>query len=168
MTASRAQDRLQPALLDRLTDNEPAKTVEAPEQRVMNRARLREAVLRDLSWLFNASAMAGRDTLDAYPHVRRSVLNFGLPPLSGNTASSIDPPALEATVKRAILDHEPRILAETLRVDALVSDLQVEHHNQISFRISGQLWAQPVPLELMLHTDIDLETGRVEIKELAR
>ena len=39
---------------------------------------------------------------------------------------------------------------------------------RLSFRISGQLWSQPVPLELLLHTDIDLETGRVEIKELAR
>jgi type VI secretion system protein ImpF len=27
------------------------------------------------------------------------------------------------------------------------------------------MWAQPVPLELMLHTDIDLETGRVAIRE---
>ena len=32
-------------------------------------------------------------------------------------------------------------------------------------RINGQMWAQPVPLELMLHTDIDLETGRVAVRE---
>jgi type VI secretion system protein ImpF len=88
--------------------------------------------------------------------------------MSGQTASSIEPLALEAMVKRAILDHEPRILAESLQVEALFSEMQLDHHNQISFRISGQLWSQPVPLELMLHTDIDLETGRVQIKELAR
>ena len=168
MTQARAQDRLQPALLDRLTDDDPQARAEPADQRVMSRARLREAVLRDLSWLFNTSAPSDDGTLERYPHARRSVLNYGLPPLSGLTASSIDPPALEALVKRAILDHEPRILAKTLRVEALVSDKQLDHHNQISFRISGQLWAQPVPLELLLHTDIDVETGRVEIKELAR
>jgi type VI secretion system protein ImpF len=30
------------------------------------------------------------------------------------------------------------------------------------------MWAQPVPLELMLHTDVDLETGRVAVRELQR
>ena len=100
--------------------------------------------------------------------MRRSVLNYGLPALSGQTASSIDPKALEEKVRRVILDHEPRILADTLRVEALVSDLQLDHHNQISFRINGQLWAQPVPLELLLQTNIDLETGQVEIQNLNR
>ena len=32
----------------------------------------------------------------------------------------------------------------------------------------GQLWAQPVPLELLVHTEIDLETGRVAVRELDR
>jgi type VI secretion system protein ImpF len=49
-----------------------------------------------------------------------------------------------------------------------MSNRQLDHHNQISFRISGQLWAQPVPLELLLQTEIDLETGAVEIKDLGR
>ena len=76
--------------------------------------------------------------------------------------------AIPQRVREAIVAHEPRVLAHTLVVEALVTDRQLDHHNQISFRISGQLWSQPVPLELLLHTDIDLETGRVEVKELAR
>ncbi len=168
MSQVRAQDRLQPALLDRLTDDDPLSLMDSNDKRVMSRSRLREAVLRDLSWLFNTTALSGEGVFDDHPEVRHSVLNYGLPPLSGLTASSIDPPQLEAMVRLAILDHEPRILAESLRVEVLMFDSQLDHHNQISFRISGQLWAQPVPLELMLHTDLDLETGRIEIKELAR
>lgn len=168
MTANKVIDRLQPALLDRLRDDHPDQRVEPPEARVMSRQRLRDAVLRDLEWLFNATAPASVEGLDAFPRASRSVLGFGLPALSGSTASSIDPPWLEAQIHRAIVDHEPRILAESLRVEALVSDLQMDHHNQISIRISGQMWAQPVPLELLLHTDFDLETGRVQIRELAR
>jgi type VI secretion system protein ImpF len=34
--------------------------------------------------------------------------------------------------------------------------------------IEGFLWAQPVPLELLLRTEVDLETGRVEITDLAK
>lgn len=168
MNAPKVADRLQPALLDRLRDDDPASVTEPPEQRVVNRARLRDAVLRDLSWLFNATRLAVDVPLDAYAQVARSVLNYGLPSLSGLTASSVDAVSLEAEVREAILDHEPRILPETLRVEALVSEDQLHQHNQISFRISGQLWAQPVPLELLLHTDVDLETGRVDVRELVR
>lgn len=168
MNDAKIIDRLQPALLDRLRDDHPDQRSEPAEARVMSRQRLRDAVLRDLEWLFNAAAPAAVEGLGAFPRAARSVLGFGLPALSGTTASSIDPPWLEAQVKRAILDHEPRILADSLRVEALVSDLQMGHHNQISMRISGQMWAQPVPLELLLHTDFDLETGRVQIRELAR
>ena len=96
------------------------------------------------------------------------MLNFGLPVLSGQTASSIDPQRLEALVKGAILDHEPRILPHTLVVEALVSQEHLDHHNQISFRIAGQVWAQPVPLEMLLQTNVDLETGRVEVQEMSR
>lgn len=168
MSTQKVIDRLQPALLDRLRDDDPTQTVEAADARVMSRQRLRDAVLRDLEWLFNATAPAPSERVNAFPLASRSVLGFGLPALSGTTASSLDPPWLEAQVKRAIIDHEPRILPDTLQVEALVSDLQMEHHNQISIRISGHMWAQPVPLELMLHTDFDLETGRVQIRELAR
>jgi type VI secretion system protein ImpF len=168
MSTLRTQDRLQPALLDRLTDDNTEARSEVGESRVINRNRLRELVLRDLAWLFNATAPGAAVDWSKAPHARKSVLNYGLPALSGNTASTIDPLVLQARVRQAILDHEPRILPETLLVEVLTSDAQMDHHNQIGFRITGQLWAQPVPLELLLHTDIDLETGRVAVRELDR
>jgi type VI secretion system protein ImpF len=169
MATLRAQDRLQPALLDRLTDDDPQSRVETAEARVINRTRLRDLVLRDLGWLFNATRPTdARIDWASLPHASRSVINFGLPPLSGQSASSVDLPAMQDAVRAAIIEHEPRILPETLAVEAIVNEMQMDHHNQIGFRITGQMWAQPVPLELMLHTDIDLETGRVEIRETTR
>ena len=168
MALNKAADRLQPALLDRLRDDDPDARSDPPEQRVLSRQQLRHAVLRDLSWLFNSARLSDSQPLGAWPQAKRSVLDYGLPALSGLCASSVDAVSLEAQVRQAIIDHEPRILAPTLKVEAVVDGEQLDHHNQISFRISGQLWAQPVPLELLLHTDIDLETGRVDIKELAR
>ena len=80
------QDRLQPALLDRLIDDEPEKTVETREARMITVRRLREAVLRDLSWLFNSSSFTESE-IDArdYPHVSNSVVAYGLSPMAGNT-----------------------------------------------------------------------------------
>jgi type VI secretion system protein ImpF len=167
-TQPKATDRLQPALLDRLTDDDPASAVDPPEMRVVNRSRMRAAILRDLGHLFSSTAVYGSDELEQFPEVERSVLCYGLPALSGKTASSLDPLAMEESVRRCIIAFEPRILARSLRVEATVAGGQLDHHNQIGLRITGQLWAQPVPLELMLQTDIDLETGAVEIKDLTQ
>ncbi len=161
------QERLQPALLDRLTDEEPTKTKEAPERRVMSKSRLRQAVLRDLAWLFNSTKPSENDDLLQSPHIQRSVLNFGLPALSGRAASSLDITELERTIRQAIVDFEPRILPASLEVKALAVESALDHHNVIGVQIRGELWAQPVPLELLVRTEIDLETGRVEIADLA-
>jgi type VI secretion system protein ImpF len=161
------QERLQPALLDRLTDDEPDKKLEPREHRVLSKGRMRQAVLRDLAWLFNTTKMESRATMARWPNVQRSVINFGLPALSGETASTLDIQDLERDIRQAIIDFEPRILPETLQVKALVEISALDHHNVIGIQIHGQLWAQPVPLELLIRTEIDLETGKVQISDLA-
>jgi type VI secretion system protein ImpF len=161
------QERLQPALLDRLTDEEPDKKLEPREHRVLSKARMRQAVLRDLAWLFNATRLETGANMANAPYARRSVINFGLPALSGQTASTLEIADLERDIRQAILDFEPRILPESLEVRALIELGDLDHHNVIGIQIHGQLWAQPVPLELLIRTEIDLETGKVQISDLA-
>jgi type VI secretion system protein ImpF len=160
------QERLQPALLDRLTDDEPDKKLEPREARLLSRSRLRQAVLRDLAWLFNATRLDADTDLSKAPLARRSVVNFGLPALSGKTATSLDATDLTRAIRQSILDFEPRILPGTLQIRTLLEAGSLDHHNVIGVEIRGQLWAQPVPLELLVRTEIDLETGRVEIADL--
>lgn len=162
------QERLQPALLDRLTDEDPDTKVEGSDKRVLNKAQLRQAVLRDLAWLFNTTTLESGEDLSSTPYVQRSVLNFGLPALAGETASTLDPTDLERGVREAILAYEPRILPSSLRVRTIVTETQLDQHNVVSVEIEGFLWAQPVPLEMLLRTELDLETGRVEITDLAK
>jgi len=160
------EERLQPALLDRLTDEEPDKKLERREDRVLSKRRMRQAVLRDLAWLFNATRLDIDEDPAKAPYARRSVICFGLPPLSGKTASSLEVTDLERAIRQAILDFEPRILPGTLQVRALEVG-EHESHNVIGVEIRGDLWAQPYPLELLVRTEIDLETGQVEIADLA-
>jgi type VI secretion system protein ImpF len=157
-------DRLQPALLDRLCDNARHNPHEADEQRVMTKSQMRAAVLRDLSWLLNAVQPLTAQA-DEYGAVAESVLNYGLPPISGQTASKLDIAKLEKSIKAAIINFEPRIMADTLEVKALEFDNPLETHNIVEFEIRGQLWAQPVPLELLLRTQLDLELGQVSLRD---
>ncbi len=161
------QDRPQPALLDRLMDNEPDTKSEPIENRILSKKKLRQAVLRDLAWLLNATNLAHGVEFIELPYAEHSVINYGVPALSGQIISTVEITQLENAIKQAIIKYEPRIMPESLQVEAIVSELQLNHHNLINIQIRGDLWAQPTPVELLLRTEIDRETGKVEINDLA-
>jgi type VI secretion system protein ImpF len=157
------QERLQPCLLDRLTDEDRSSSQESRERRVVSVRQLRQAVLRDLGWLLNASAHMTPEECEEFPDAAKSVLNFGMPDLTGLTASSVDPLDVERMIRDAIRRFEPRVLPATLRVThGAANDTG---HNNIFFEIRGDLWAQPVPEPLFLRTELDLETGECGVKE---
>ena len=157
------RDRLQPSLLDRLTDDDAASTQEPREKRVLSMRGLRRAVLRDLGWLFNTTGLSSMQDLDDYPLVGQSVLNFGLPDLSGKTASGLDADAVARRLRQAIWDYEPRILRDTVQVVVKTGSAAGAHPNQVIFEVHGQLWGQPLPERLYLKTELDLELGEIRV-----
>jgi len=159
------KERLQPSLLDRLTDNEPDRNVEGRDLRVLSPQRLRESVRRDLTWLFNAVNLAAAQDLSGHADVERSTLNYGLPDLSGKSSAGIHPSVLEKQVRRAIWEFEPRLVKETVRVK-LVQDTKAYGPNALCVLIEAELWAQPLPLRLFLRTDLDLETGEARVTDV--
>jgi len=154
------KERLQPSLLDRLADDEPEKKVESRDKRILSFTKLKQSVMRDLEWLLNAGCLETTQDLSNYPQVKKSVLNYGLQDLSGTTASNVDSTTLERMLRQAIVNFEPRILADSLRVRVANRD----KHNTIIFEIEGELWSQPTPERLYLKTILDLELGSVEVK----
>jgi len=158
-------ERLQPSLLDRLTDEAPEHITESREQRVLSLRQLRQSVLRDLSWLLNTTAMEAMVDLAEVPYAARSVINYGTPALSGSHLTSADLPVIEKKIKQAIIDFEPRILPNSLKLELIASDQQM-NHKAMCFKIEGDLWAQPLPIHLYIRSDLDLETGEVSVKDL--
>lgn len=156
------RERLQPSLLDRLADDDPKNPRESRESRVLSVERLRMCVLRDLKWLLNSENMNSSFDLEDYPEVAKSVVNFGRPALSGKSSSSVTLNEIRDQFRQAIMTFEPRILPETLRI--IPYDNEAQPH-RLSFRIEGQLWAQPLPLNLFLRTELDLETGNLGLYE---
>lgn len=157
-------DRLQPCLLDRLTDEEPDKTKEGRNERVVSYRRYREHVLRDLDMLLNSHCPPAEAGLGEFPEAAGSVLNFGLPDLCGALASSLRPVDLERRIAEVVRRFEPRILPETLSVMVSI-DTQAMGQSSVSFEIRGELWSQPVPDSLYVKTDVDLETGQFLVKD---
>ncbi len=161
MAEALSRDRLYPSLLDRLIDEDPGRATEARENRAASLQRLRENVLRDLNWLFNATQSS--IDLEDDPVLVGSVINYGMPPLAGRPASQYDTSELSRALREVILRFEPRIIAHTLKVSA--ERPKGDSHNVLGFRIEGQLWSQPIPLEIYMRTEIDLESGMTQVIE---
>ena len=159
------KERLQPSLLDRLTDDEPEKIHESREQRSFSLSKLRGCVLRDLAWLLNTSRLELVQDFEGCLLAEHSVINYGIPCLTGSSASGVNAAAIEQNVKQAIWDFEPRILRDSLRVKISVSEEKMSH-NTMTFDIEGYLWAQPLPLHLYLKTELDIELGSISIKDM--
>ncbi len=157
-------DQHLPSLLDRLTDDEPGKQQESRQRRAISIRQYRDEVIRDLDWLLNSGNLGATEDLENYPLVAESVLNYGMPDLTGLTASSIDTHEIERVLKRAIVSFEPRLLRHTVKVRALVSS-DSSNVNSLAFEITGELWAEPMPERLYLKTEVDLETGAFTVTD---
>jgi type VI secretion system protein ImpF len=116
--------------------------------------------------LLNTVHLASIVNLDDYTEVAHSVLNYGLPDLSGKSVSGTDVETLERRLRQAIWDYEPRILRESLQVRIALSEDEMSY-NAIRFMIEGMLWAHPMPLQLYLKTEVDLDTGSVSIEDVS-
>ena len=158
------KERLQPSLLDRLTDLQPEKKKESVSQQSMSQRQFKEAVIRDLGWLLNSVALEVCEDLEKYSAVKRSVLNFGLPDLSGHTSSTIDVRFVEKAIREAILLYEPRIIKNSLEVK-VHSNPDAMAHNALVFEIAGAVFGQPSPFQVVLQSELDLESTDFTLKE---
>lgn len=154
------RERLEPSLLDRLTDEEPGKRSEAANASRVSSKLLRELTIRDLRWLLNTTAAAADVDLSGHPEVADSVLNFGIPDLTGHMLSDLDEAQLEAALREAITRFEPRIRTDSLRVRIRHSG-ENRTDNAILFEIEGELWSHPTPQQLLIQSRIDLESGDI-------
>jgi type VI secretion system protein ImpF len=156
------RERLQPSLLDRLTDDEPMLAVEARERRVMSVRSLREGVLRDLAWLLNTTNLTSVSERFRLPHVASSVLNFGLPDMSGASLAGMNTTDLERAIRQAIWDFEPRLIRSSVSVKALPTSSSI---TRITFEIEADMWAQPYPERLYIKTELDLDQAHISLAE---
>lgn len=153
-------ERLQPSLLDRLTDNKPGELKESRDSRVIDVRRLREIILRDLSWLLNTTNQGALIDFERFPNVRDSVINYGVADIAGGARTNSELTRIQRQLRATIEKFEPRIMPGTLEI----KQRDTQGRNAIlAFDIRGDLWAQPVPLELYLRTELDTTSGEVRV-----
>lgn len=162
-----------PMLFDRLRDDAQQRPATVPESPYRSDGQagggLLEAVLRDLSWLLNTACSLDEYDARRYAEAGRSVLNFGVPAFAGTPLSGIDTQYLENALREAIVCFEPRLQSESVEVRCL-SDAsaaqRASRHNVLTFEISGRLACVEPPLAMLLHTELDLDSGIALLRPL--
>jgi type VI secretion system protein ImpF len=137
-------------------------SAESVEHRTISMRRLRDYVCRDLSALLNCANLDAVENLEPYPHIQSSVVNFGMPSLSGRAARAADPLRIAMAIELAIQRFEPRL--SQVHVTPEMGEEGNETH-VLAFRIDAQLWGQVAPQQLVLRTSIDVDSGSVSLAD---
>ena len=156
-------ERLQPSILDRLTDDDRHKTSENPSERVIDIRKLRQIIQRDLSWLLNTSNLHGVIDADQFPHAATSVPNYGVPDATGDFAHMQRADEVRLAIQKAIELFEPRIIDGSLNVISRTED--AKRQPVIVFDIVADMWAEPLPTELYLRSQFDTTTGQLSLEQ---
>ncbi len=155
-------ERLQPSLLDRLTDDDPTNPHESRDARVIDIRRLRDIVQRDLSWLLNTNNAEGWIDAARYPLATKAVINYGVREVAGDFASKDRANTIRKSIVNAIENFESRIRKGSARVDIRTEN--VSRNTVISFDIRADMWADPIPIQLYLRSTVDVTTGEVSLE----
>ncbi|MEP4196403.1 MAG: type VI secretion system baseplate subunit TssE [Aliishimia sp.] len=158
-------ERLQPSLLDRLTDDDPTELKERREDRVIDIRQLRDIIQRDLAWLLNTSDSNNIIDEDRYPNAAKSVLNFGIREVAGDYSTAERAENIRKSIATAIQTFEPRIHPGSIDVQ-----LRVGHESRtsvVTYDIRADMWAQPMPMELYLRSEVDVTTGELALERVS-
>jgi type VI secretion system protein ImpF len=132
-------------------------------RQVITESILRREVARDLDALLNSIALEASVDMEHSPHARKSILNFGLPDLAVRTIDENSVDDIPDEVRTAIINYEPRIAADTLRIarDTDVDPVELK----IRFVIRGELVCHPVHVFVEFVADI-VESGKIVVNRL--
>lgn len=125
---------------------------------------LRREVARDLEALMNTIALESSLDLKGYDNVRKSILNFGFPDISHRTIDELSVNDIQGEIKTILMNFEPRLLSETIRVGRDVSVDQSEL--KIRFTVNAELFCDPVNVPVEFVAEVEMDSGKVQINRL--
>ena len=151
----------QPSLLDRLVDQDPRVSADAPTTLAESVRRAKAGLRRDLEWLLNTRRTAIR-VPDGLDELRRSVFWYGLPDVSSLSHDAPgDRQRLLRSVEEVVTAFEPRLA--DVRV-SLVEEMTQAHRRELHFVIEGTFLLDPTPERVSYDTVMDLSKGECVLR----
>lgn len=133
-----------------------------PRLERFNENALRATVRRELAWLLNTTNLGAVVDLEAYPHVETSVLNYGVPDMTGKAYTRRLILQRARDIRAAIAAFEPRIDEKSLVVESVDT---VERENSITFLIQGDVTSAVRALPVKFRTDFEADSAAATVRE---
>jgi type VI secretion system protein ImpF len=132
-------------------------------RQVITEPLLRREVARDLDALLNTIALEASLDLSAAPHVRKSILNFGIPDITHRTIDEVGVDDIPAEIRAAVMRYEPRLAGATLHIerDETVDITELK----VRFIVRADMTCHPVHVPVEFVADL-MESGKMVINRL--
>jgi type VI secretion system protein ImpF len=124
---------------------------------------LRREVSLDLEALLNAIALESTLDMTDAPYARKSIINFGIPDITHRSIDEVSLGDITEEIKLAIINFEPRLAADSVRVTRDTSLDPVEL--KIRFIVRGDLTCDPVHVPVEFVAEI-VEPGKIAVSRL--
>jgi|GraSoiStandDraft_8_1057269.scaffolds.fasta_scaffold156110_2 type VI secretion system protein ImpF len=155
------ETRTTPSVLDRLIDDDPRSSSEAPKSRSVSIRELKQSVRRDLEWLLNTRSVYDSFLETDLEEAKRSVAFYGLRDITGmSVRNHNEQKKLTESLETAIRNFEPRFLDVKVSSEPLYNS-----DRQLKFRIEAKLNMEPVPEPITFDTVLQVGSGEFEITE---
>ncbi|WP_420857756.1 type VI secretion system baseplate subunit TssE [Marivivens marinus] len=149
----------------RTEDGETEITQRSKQRREgMDEDSLKRHLQADLNALMNTIRLDSAVSLEDAPHVMHSVLNYGFRDLSDVTAQDLNSSSVVKSIRESLLDHEPRIIPESL--DVKVSERAGGNRHRLSISVTAELMGDPVDVPIDFDAEVDLGAGKLHMSAL--
>ncbi|MEB0014297.1 type VI secretion system baseplate subunit TssE [Glaciimonas sp. Gout2] len=155
-----------PTLIDRLQDDAPNIHTEPPHKYLFGTQAMRSVIKRDLTLLLNTTNLSNAIDEKTLSAVASSVMNYGIPALSGEYIADRNWIKVERMIRKAIVDFEPRLLPDSLSLRPLTDNANSNHYNILFFELNALIHWSPYPLEFRIQSAFDLETAKVNFLKI--
>lgn len=142
------------SLFDRLTDEDPRTTVEAPKNEWEQLAAFKRGLARDLTYLLN-TRISEADFPEEFEQVKQSVAAYGV---QDYTRSPVEHDEIRRAIERAIRQFEPRLARVQVQLFGA-------GHLELHFRINAQLKPDLGSETILFDAELPKQTRRFQVGE---
>jgi type VI secretion system protein ImpF len=125
---------------------------------------LRAEVLKDMTMLVNTTALESSIDLRDLPHLRTSILNYGVPDIASRTLGDEGVEDISGEFETAFRTFEPRLVSGTVVVtrDTSIDDTEL----RVRFVVRGDLACHPVNVPVEFVADVEIDSRKIVIERL--
>ena len=125
---------------------------------------LRRHLSNDLASLMNTINLDATIDLTDYPHIQKSIINFGFGDLSVLSDKGYAAPEMARFIRETLIRHEPRLIPASIEINVNKDAESVTQ--RLTFDISADMVASPVDVPLDFVAEVDMGAGKIQMTKL--